>query len=78
MSAEFKRQVLQWDGITVAMKETSGMIGKSDLTSYKMIEVVMQTSETVSTIKSTEILVKYSTVPIQRHTLNRWPITQPR
>ena len=29
LSAEFKRQVLQWYGVTLPMKEPSGMIGKN-------------------------------------------------
>ena len=27
--SEFKHQVLQWDGVTVPMKEPSGLLGKS-------------------------------------------------
>ena len=45
LSVEFKLHVLQWDGITVPMKEHSGMLGKSYLTSYEMREVVIQTVE---------------------------------
>ena len=39
--AEFKHQVLQWDGVTVPMKDPIGMIGKLDITSRYMCEVVM-------------------------------------
>ena len=39
----FKRQVLQWDGTTVHMKEPSSMLGKSGLNNHEMREVVMQT-----------------------------------
>ena len=45
--AEFKHQVLQWDGVTVPMKEHSGMLGKSDITSREIYEVVIQTAEPV-------------------------------
>ena len=31
LTADFKRQVLQWDGATAPMKERSGLIGKSYL-----------------------------------------------
>ena len=49
LSVNFKRQFIQWDGVTVPMKEPSGLIGKSDLTIRDMREVVMHTSEPVST-----------------------------
>ena len=58
LSAIFKHQVLQWDGVTVPMKEPSGLLGKSDLTSRKMCKVVMHTTEPVSTREATERLVK--------------------
>ena len=54
LQSNFKRQLLQQDGITVPMKEPSGMMGQTDLTSHKMWEVVMQTAETDTTIKATE------------------------
>ena len=31
LTPDFKRQVLQWDGATVHMKETISLLGKSDL-----------------------------------------------
>ena len=40
----FKRQVLQWDDATVPTKEPIGLLGKTDLTSRDMYEVVMQTT----------------------------------
>ena len=40
------------------MKEPSGMMGQTDLTSHKMWEVVMQTAEPDTTIEATERLVK--------------------
>ena len=49
LSAEFKRQIIQWYGATVPMKEPSGLIGKKYLTSLKMHKVVIQTAEPVST-----------------------------
>ena len=45
LTSDFKRQVFQWDGATVHMKEPSSLIGKSDLSKRKMREVVMQTAE---------------------------------
>ena len=49
LSAEFKRQVLEWDGVTVPMKETRGLIGQTDLTSREMSNVVMHNTEPAST-----------------------------
>ena len=48
LTADFKRQVLQWDGATVNMKGHSSLIGKSDLAKSDMHEVVMQTVEPAS------------------------------
>ena len=48
ISADFKRQVLQWDGATVPMKEPRGLLGQTYLTSSEMREVLMQTAEPVS------------------------------
>ena len=56
--ADYQRQLLQWDGITVPMKEPIGLLGKSYLTNRNMHELVMQTAEPVSTIEATERLVK--------------------
>ena len=53
LMADFKRQVLQWYGATLHMKETSGMIEKFDLTKRKILEVVMHTSEPASTREAT-------------------------
>ena len=55
---DFKCKVLQWDGVTVPMKEPIGMIGKSDLTSHEMSKVAMQTAEPASTRASTERLFR--------------------
>ena len=41
ITAEFKRQVLQWDGATVHMKEPSSLIGQFDLTNRAMREVAI-------------------------------------
>ena len=46
---KFKHQLIQWDGVTVPMKEPRGLLGQLDLTSYEMREVVIQTTEPVST-----------------------------
>ena len=43
--AKFMNKVLRWGGVTVPMKEPSGLIGKSYLTILDMHEVVMQTEE---------------------------------
>ena len=41
---DFKRQVLQWGGAKLPMKETSGLLGKSDLSKREMRKVIMQTA----------------------------------
>ena len=56
--ADFKRKVLQLDGVTVHMKDPRRFIGKSDLTKRKIREVVMQTVEPVFTQEATEQMVK--------------------
>ena len=53
-----KRQVLQWDVLTVLMKEPSGILVQTDLTSRDVHEVVMQTVEPFSTMEANERLVK--------------------
>ena len=42
--ADFKRQVLQWDGVKVTMKEPIGLLGKSYLTIQEMRKVIIQTT----------------------------------
>ena len=49
LTAKIKRQVLLWDGTNVHMKETSYLLGKSDITKREMRKVVMQTAEPSST-----------------------------
>ena len=63
LKADFKRQVLQWDGANVHMKDLSSFLVQSNLTKREMREVVMQTSEPASTQEDTEKMVKtlYST-----------------
>ena len=39
LPADFKRQVHQWNGATVPMKEPSGLLGELDLTSRDMREM---------------------------------------
>ena len=46
---DFKLQVMQWDGVTIPMKEPSSLLWKSDITSREMGKVIMQTAEPVST-----------------------------
>ena len=41
LTSNLKRQLPQWDGITVSMKEPRGLLGKSYLTSREMRVVVM-------------------------------------
>ena len=71
LADDFKRQVLQWDGATVHMKEPSSLIGKSDLTKREMREVVMQNAEAASNREATERMVKILAVPMKIQTLNR-------
>ena len=42
--ANFKRQVIQWDGAIFLMKQPSGMLGQTDLTSCEMREMIIQTT----------------------------------
>ena len=58
LTADFKRQVLQWDGATVYMKEPSGLLGKYDINKRDIREVVMHTAEPDSTREATEKMVK--------------------
>ena len=58
LTTKFKRQVIQWDGAIVYMKESRNLLGKSNLTKREMREVVMQTAEPASTLEATEIMVK--------------------
>ena len=55
---DFKRQFLQWDGVTVNMKDTRSMLGKSYLAKREMRKVVIQTAEPASTQEATEQMVK--------------------
>ena len=54
MTANFKRQVLQWGVDNVHTKEPSGLLGQSDLTKR---EVVIHTAEPASTLEATEKMV---------------------
>ena len=58
LTADFKRQVLQWDRAIVYMKETSSLLGQSDLTKSETREVVMRTVEPDSTQEATNRMVK--------------------
>ena len=58
LTADFKRQFLQWYGTTVPMKEPRELLGESDLIQLEMFKVVMQTSEPDSTIEATDRMVK--------------------
>ena len=71
LADDFKHQVLQWDGATVHMKETSSLIGKSDLTKREMREVVMHTLEPSSTREATERMVKILDINYAKADLNQ-------
>ena len=43
--ANFKHKFLQWDGATLPMKESIGLLGNLYLSKRKMRKVVMQTAE---------------------------------
>ena len=58
LTANFKYQVLQWDGVKVTMKEPSGLIGKSDLKKREMRKVVMHTAEPDSKREATARVLK--------------------
>ena len=58
LTSNFKRQILQWDGTALHMKEPSGLLGKSNVNKREMHEVVLQTAEPASIIEATEIMVK--------------------
>ena len=58
IQANFKCQVLKWDVDTVTIKEPSGLLGQTDLTSREMHEVVMKTVEPVSIREATDRTVK--------------------
>ena len=58
LSVYFKCQNLQWDGITVPIKEIRDHIGQTYLTSCDMRKLLMQTAEPFSTREDTERLVK--------------------
>ena len=45
LTADFKRQVLQWYGTTVHMKGPSILLGQYDLTKRDMCKVVIQNAE---------------------------------
>ena len=58
LTADFKRQFLQWDGTNVHMKEPRNLLGQTDLTKREMREVVIQTVEPAYTREATEMMVK--------------------
>ena len=53
LTEKFKRQVLQWDGATVHMKDTINLLGQSDITKREMHEVATNTAEPASTWEAT-------------------------
>ena len=58
LTANFKRQLLQWDGNTVHMKEPISLLGISGLAKRYMCKVVIQTAEPSSTREANEQIVK--------------------
>ena len=54
LTTKFKRQVLQWYVVTVHMKESRNLLGKSNITKREMCEVVMQNAEPASTREVSE------------------------
>ena len=56
--ANFKRQVLQWDGATVPMKNPINLICQTYLRSCDIFEVVIQTAEIFYTREATKGMVK--------------------
>ena len=58
LSADFKHQVLQWNVVTVPIKQPSRILGQTYVTSREMRKVVIQTAEPASTREATERLVK--------------------
>ena len=71
LTADFKRQVFQWDGGAVHMKGPSGLLGKSDLTNREMREVVIQTAELDFTREATELMVKILNITFAKAELNQ-------
>ena len=55
---KYKFRVIQWNCVTVPIKEPSDIICQIDITSRDMIEVLMQTPEPFSTRKSNKRLAK--------------------
>ena len=53
LTVKFKRQLLQWYGSTVNMKEPKGLLGQYDPNKRNIREVVMQTAEPASTTEAT-------------------------
>ena len=58
LTAEFKRQFLQWDVSMVPIKEPSCLWGKTDLSKRKICKVVILTAEPASAREATERLLK--------------------
>ena len=58
LTADFGRQLFQWDGATENMKEPRNLIGQFDLTKREMPELVMQTAEPDSTQESIQLMIK--------------------
>ena len=71
LTANYKWQVIQWDGAAVHIKELSGLLGQSVQTKHEMRKVVMQNSGPASKQEATERMVKSSIVPMRGRNLSR-------
>ena len=58
LMADFKRQVIQWDGAELLMNEQRSFLGQFVLTGHDMRKMVMQTTEPASTRDYSEIMAK--------------------
>ena len=59
LMADFKRQVLQWDGAAVLIKDPRSFLGQKTLKRHKMHQVVIYTEEPPSTREDIEMMVKF-------------------
>ena len=76
LTADFKRQVLQWDGAIVPMKEPRSLIGKSYLSQRKCVRWLCRQHNQLPRQKLLRDCLKFSTITMQRQTLNILTITQ--
>ena len=53
----FRCKFIEWYDVVLPMKDPGNFLGKPNLTKYKMLEVLMQTSESYSTREATEQII---------------------